>query len=69
MPQLGALFFVIGARTCAERVHGRAANVSHLLLVEALFFQETVDVKLGELERTLVHALLLDPDDFAVARH
>ena len=49
-------------------MYRRPTDISHLVLREALFLQQAIDVQLGELEGALVHAFLLHPDYFALLR-
>jgi hypothetical protein len=39
----------------------------HLLLFEVVCFKHSVDVELGELEGSLVHAFILDPSHSGVS--
>jgi len=55
--------FALVARVCArcERVDGGSANERNFLLVEVHVLNDPVQVHASELERTLVHWLLLHP--------
>ena len=58
-----SLFLMVDPIPCAEGVHRGSANIFHLRIVHLFLLHESVDVELRELESSLVHALLLHPDN------
>ena len=65
-PERSGLLLVLNRSACAEAVHASAPQVVHLLIFEVVCFQHPVDVELGKLEGSLIHAFILDPSHAGV---
>jgi hypothetical protein len=69
-PKLVVLVLMIYVGARGKRMLRGSSNVVHLVsMIEFVLLKETVDMKLSELECSLVHALLLHIVYFGCVRH